>query len=119
VDHDFEGVADLQFLRFDRERELAERKDAFGLAADVDEQFVLIFRNDDAGEDLAFIENLEALFVEALLESELVLFLFRRCCYGSSGLRGRGRLGGGFGCRRLGLLVGSVGRGVDGGSDGG
>ena len=46
----------------------------FGLAADVDEQFVLIFRDDDADEDLAFVENLEALFVESLLERELVFF---------------------------------------------
>ena len=45
---------------------------AFGLAADVDEQFVLILRDDDAGEDLAFVENLQALFVHALLERELV-----------------------------------------------
>ena len=74
MDHHLELIADAQFLRFDRERELAERQDALGLAADVNEQFVLIFCDDDAGEDLAFVENLEALFVEALLECELILF---------------------------------------------
>jgi hypothetical protein len=64
----------LEFLGLDRERELAEREDALGLAADVDEQFVLVFGDDDAGENLALVENLEALFVEALLERELVFF---------------------------------------------
>jgi len=74
MDHHLELIADAQFLRFDHERELAEGQDAFGLAADVNEQFVLIFCDDDAGEDLALVENLEALFVQALLECELVLF---------------------------------------------
>ena len=60
MDHHFELVADVEFFGLDGERELAERKNAFGLAADVDEQFVLIFFDDDAGEDLAFVENLEA-----------------------------------------------------------
>jgi hypothetical protein len=63
MDHDFQRVADHELLRFDRERELAEREDALGLAADVDQEFVLILGDDDAGEDLALIENLEALFV--------------------------------------------------------
>ena len=31
----------------------------------------------DAGEDLALVENLEALFVEALLECELVFTFYR------------------------------------------
>jgi hypothetical protein len=74
VDHDFQGVADLQLLRLDRQRELAERQNPFGLAADVDQEFVLILGDDDAGEDLALVENLEALFVQALLECELVFF---------------------------------------------
>jgi hypothetical protein len=74
VDHHLELVADVQFLGLDDEREFAEGEDAFGLAADVDQQFVLIFRNDDADEDLAFIENFEALFVEPLFERELVFF---------------------------------------------
>ena len=52
----------------DGERELAEGKDAFGLTADVDEHFVLIFLNDGAGEYLAFVENFERFFVKALLE---------------------------------------------------
>ncbi len=43
MDHHLELVADVEFLRLDGERELAEWKNAFGLAADVDEQFVLIF----------------------------------------------------------------------------
>jgi hypothetical protein len=74
VDHDFQGVADLQLLRLDDERKFAEGQNPFGLAADVDEQFVLVLGDDHAGEDLALVENLEALFVQALLESELVLF---------------------------------------------
>jgi hypothetical protein len=76
VDHDFEGVTDFEFFGFDCKREFAEGKCTFGFAADVDEQFVLVFRNDDAGQNLAFVENFEALFVEALLESELVFFFF-------------------------------------------
>src|SRR6202163_2208866 len=72
VDHDFQGVADLELLGFDRERELAERQDALGLAADVDEQFVLVLGDDDAGEHLALVEDFQGLFVEALLERELV-----------------------------------------------
>jgi hypothetical protein len=89
MDHHLELIADAQFLRFDRERELAEGQDAFGLAADVDEQFVLIFCDDDAGENLTFVKNFEALFVEALLECELVLFFvecrrFRRDSGGNS-----------------------------------
>jgi hypothetical protein len=41
----------------------------------------LVLRDDDAGEHLAFVENFQALFVQALLESELVFFGFdcRRC----------------------------------------
>ncbi len=74
MDHHFEFVADAEFFRLDDERKLAEGQNAFGLAADVDEQFVLIFCNDDADEDLALVENLEALFVQALLERELVFF---------------------------------------------
>ena len=58
MDHHFEFVADVELFRLDDERELAEGKNAFGLAADVDEQLVLIFCDDDAGEDLAFVENL-------------------------------------------------------------
>ena len=60
---------------------------AFGLAADVDEQLVLILGDDQAGEDLTFIEDFEALFVHALFERELVFFEFfrrRRCDVGSS-----------------------------------
>jgi len=68
VNHDFERVADPQQFGIDGERELAEGKDAFGFAADVDEHFVLIFLNDGAGEYLAFVENLERFFVKALLE---------------------------------------------------
>ena len=78
VDHDFQSVADLQFFGLDRERELAERQNTLGLAADVDEKLVLILRDDDAGENLTFIEDLEALFVQALLERELILFFVDR-----------------------------------------
>ena len=77
VDHDLELVADLQFLRLDRDRQLAEAEDTFGLAADVDEQLVLILRDDETREDLALIENLEALLVHALLERELIFEFFR------------------------------------------
>jgi hypothetical protein len=38
----------------------------------------LVLGDDDAGEDLALVENLEALFVEALFERELVLFFVDR-----------------------------------------
>ncbi|BDE07995.1 hypothetical protein WPS_32710 [Vulcanimicrobium alpinum] len=82
MDHDFQGVADFELLRFDRQRQLAEREDAFGLAADVDEQFVLILGDDDAGENLALIEDLEGLFVEALFQRELVFFFVGRRRYG-------------------------------------
>jgi hypothetical protein len=74
VDHDFEGVPDLEIFWFNGERELAERQNAFGLTADVDEQFVLVFLNDDAGEYLAFVQNLQRFFVETLFECELILF---------------------------------------------
>jgi hypothetical protein len=79
MDHHFEFVADAELFGLDDERELAEGQDALGLAADIDEQLVLIFCNDDADENLAFVENLEALFVESLLERELVFFFFDYC----------------------------------------
>jgi hypothetical protein len=78
MDHDFQGVADLQLLRLDRERELAEGQNSLRLPADVDQELVLVLGDDDAGEDLTLVENLEALFVEALLESELVFFFMGR-----------------------------------------
>ena len=43
MDHDLERIADFQKFRVDGEREFAERKDAFGFSADVDENFVLVF----------------------------------------------------------------------------
>jgi len=67
VDHDLKRVADLQLSGIDCEREFAERQYAFRFAADVDEEFVLIFRDDQATEDLPLIEDLERFFVEALL----------------------------------------------------
>ena len=85
VDHHFERVADFQILWLDRERKLAKAQEAFRLPADVDEQLVLVFGDDHAGEDLALVENLEAFFVQALLERQLVFFLGSRC------LRGRSR----------------------------
>jgi len=78
MDHDFQGVADLQFLGLDRERQLTEGQNALRLAADVDQKLVLVLCDDDAGEDLTLVENLEALFVEALLERELVFFFMGR-----------------------------------------
>jgi hypothetical protein len=91
MDHHFEFVADAEFFRLDDERKLAEGQNALGLAADVDEQLVLIFCNDDADENLAFVENLEALFVQPLLERELVFFFLDDCS-------GNGRI---VRCRRL------------------
>ncbi|MGB8266265.1 MAG: hypothetical protein WCE44_08100 [Candidatus Velthaea sp.] len=78
MDHDFQRIADLEFLGLDRERKLAEGERPLRFAADVDEQFVLVLGDDDAGQDLAFVENLEALFVEALFERELVFFFVER-----------------------------------------
>jgi hypothetical protein len=78
VDHHFELIADVKFLGIDGERELAEVQDAFGLAADVDEQLVLVLGDDQSDENLAFVENLEALFIHALFERELVFFDFFR-----------------------------------------
>ncbi len=74
VHHHLEGVAHLEQFVVDCKRELAEGEHAFGLAADVDEQFVLVFLDDHAREDLALVENFERFLVEALLERELVLF---------------------------------------------
>jgi len=56
MNHDFDGVADAQQFGVDGERELAERKDAFGFSADVDEHFVFVSLDDRAGENLAFVE---------------------------------------------------------------
>jgi len=78
MDHDFQRVADFEFFGLDGEREFPEGKRPLGFAADVDEQFVLILRDDDAGQDLPLVENLEALFVEALFERELVFFFVER-----------------------------------------
>jgi hypothetical protein len=58
VNHHLEGVADLEEPRIDGERQLAERKDAFGFTADVDQQFVLVLLNDRAGENLSLVEDL-------------------------------------------------------------
>ncbi|MGC1382006.1 MAG: hypothetical protein WA814_13405 [Candidatus Baltobacteraceae bacterium] len=63
MDHDFEGIADFEEFGIDCERELAEGENAFGLAADVDEQFVLVLLDDGSVEDLAFVEDLERFFV--------------------------------------------------------
>ncbi|HEX3550354.1 MAG TPA: hypothetical protein VHT53_08265 [Candidatus Elarobacter sp.] len=87
MDHDFQGIADLELFRLDRERELAEGQDALGLAADVDEQLVLILGDDDACENLTLVEDFQGLFVQALLECELVFFFV--------GGRRDGRLDGG------------------------
>ena len=85
VDHDFQGGADDEFLRFDRERKLAEGQDALGLAADVDQQFVLIFGDDDAGENLTLVEDFQAFFVQALFERQLVFFFVGGSCLGCRG----------------------------------
>jgi hypothetical protein len=79
VDHDLKRVADLELFGVDGKAEFAEGQRALGFAADVDEQFVLILRDDDAGEHLAFVENFQALFVQALLERELIFFFGFDC----------------------------------------
>jgi len=58
MNHHFEGIADFEQARIDGQREFAERQNAFGLASDVDEQFVFVFLNDRSGEDLALVEDL-------------------------------------------------------------
>jgi hypothetical protein len=75
VNHHLDGVADLQEFWIDCEGKFAERKDAFGLSADVDEDFVFIFLDDGPREDLAFVQNLERFFVQSLFERELIFFL--------------------------------------------
>jgi hypothetical protein len=59
VNHHLEGVTDLECLGFDRERELAEGKNAFGFTADVDQQLVFVFLDDRAAEYLALVEDLQ------------------------------------------------------------
>jgi hypothetical protein len=82
VNHHLDGIANLQEFWIDCEGEFAERKDAFGLSADVDEDFVLVFLDDGPREDLAFVENLERFFVEPLFERELIFFLSYWCEFG-------------------------------------
>jgi hypothetical protein len=102
MDHDLELVAHLELFGLDRKRQFAEGERAFGLAADVDEQFVLVLRDDQAGEDLAFIEDLEAFFVETLLEGELVFFFFDDV-FDGNGDRGFGL--GGLGLGECGFVM--------------
>lgn len=57
----------------------------------------MILGDDDAGQNLTFVEDLEALFIEPLFESELVFLRLCGCL-----CRGRSHLGGGpsdFSCR--------------------
>jgi hypothetical protein len=82
VNHHLDGVADLKEFWIDCERELAEGEDAFGLSADVDEDFVLIFLDDSPRKDLALVEDLERLFVQSLFERELIFFLTDGCEFG-------------------------------------
>jgi hypothetical protein len=74
VDHHFDGIADLEEFGIDGERQLAERKYAFRLSADVDQHFILVTLDDRTGENLALVENLERFFVKALLERPLIFF---------------------------------------------
>jgi hypothetical protein len=82
VNHHLDGVADLQEFWIDGEREFAEGEDAFGLSADVDENFVLVSLDDGPREDLALVEDLERLFVQPLFECELIFFLTDGCDFG-------------------------------------
>jgi len=75
MDEHLERVADLEIGDRHTRRKLATRDDAFGLAADVDEQFVVRLRDDQAGEDLTLIECAKALLVEALFECEFIFGL--------------------------------------------
>jgi len=75
MNHHFDGIADLEQFGIDGERQLAERKYAFGLSADVDQHFVFVPLDDRPGENLSLVENLERFFVQALFERQLI-FLF-------------------------------------------
>ncbi len=68
----------LKQLGVDRERELAEWKHAFRFAPYVDEHFVLVLLDDRARKHLAFVENFERFFVQALFERELVFLVVSR-----------------------------------------
>lgn len=68
VNHYFDGIADLEQFGIDGERQLAERKYAFGLSADVDQHFIFVSLDDRPGENLSLVENLERFFVQALFE---------------------------------------------------
>jgi hypothetical protein len=68
MNHHFDGIADLEQFGIDGERQLAERKYAFGLSAYVDQHFILVPLDDRTGKNLSFVENLERFFVQALFE---------------------------------------------------
>jgi hypothetical protein len=76
MNHHLDGVADLEQFGIDGERQLAERKYAFGLSAYVDQHLILVSLDDRAGENLSLVENLERFFVEALFERELIFFVW-------------------------------------------
>jgi hypothetical protein len=82
--HHFERIADAQQFRIDGQRELAERQDAFGFAADVDQHFILIFLDDRAGKNLPLVEDFQRFFVEALFERQLIFFVMSRSDFGRS-----------------------------------
>lgn len=56
LDVDFDGGTDLQFADVD---EFVGGDDAFGFAADIDDNFVLADFGDDARDDLAFLQFVE------------------------------------------------------------
>jgi hypothetical protein len=74
VNHHFDGIADLEQFGINGERQLAERKYAFGLSTDVDQHFILVSLDDRTGENLSLVENFERLFVQALFERQLIFF---------------------------------------------
>jgi hypothetical protein len=64
LDHHFDGGADLELADVD---ELVGRDDAFGFAADVDDDFVLADFGDGARDDGAFLQLVEGRLREQLL----------------------------------------------------
>jgi hypothetical protein len=75
MDEHLERIANLEIGDAHTRRQFAPGHDAFGFAADVDEQLVMRLRDDDAREHLTFVEGSQTRFVELLFERELVLCL--------------------------------------------
>ena len=59
MDHHFQRIADFQIFGLYGQREFAERQRAFGFAADIYQQFILILRDDQSVEDLSLVQDFE------------------------------------------------------------